>query len=181
MTEPASLYGRHAAPSDKVQSLRETASRQHVYLRRSSELILEEVIRLDETAAAQSTLANARDALADFVRQLQGHIAKEENILFPALQALAVAERDATPRPALPFPTVLHPVRLLEAEHVRLEAALDAARFSIQNTPPPDSQSDAWYRCAFALSQLASDLREHQRSENEVLFPLALELEARLP
>jgi iron-sulfur cluster repair protein YtfE (RIC family) len=38
----------------------------------------------------------------------------------------------------------------------------------------------AWRQCLTQLAQLDADLREHHRTENEVLFPRALELERRL-
>ena len=182
MSEQASPRDRPGALGEAVQALGDIASRQHVYLRRMIARLLEQTIRLDErNAATQPAVRELRHSLADFSVQLQGHVAKEENLLFPALQALALAERDGTIHPALPFPTMLNPVRLLEGEHIRIEAALARIRRAIEGTAVPEAEREAWRRLVAGFSQLEADLREHHRSENEELFPLALELEARLP
>ena len=99
--------------------------------------------------------------------------------MFPSFVTLATAEREGT-RPALPFSTVLHPIRMMEAEHVRIEAALDRVRQATLSVPVADSLSPAWDRLVSELSDLDADLREQHRTENEVLFPRALDLERRL-
>lgn len=125
--------------------------------------------------AATDAVRQAFTATADL---LLAHLAKEENILFPALGALADAERAGRPRPPLAFPTVLHPIRLLETEHARLATALDdlealAARH-------PDAAADAWRPVLEDLTALGQTLRLHARLESEVLFPRALELDRRV-
>jgi regulator of cell morphogenesis and NO signaling len=104
--------------------------------------------------------------------------AKEEHLLFPSFVTLASAEREGT-RPALPFSTVLHPIRMMEAEHERIEAVLDRLREAALSVPEPDSLSPGWHQLMSQLSELDTDLREQHRTENEILFPRALELERR--
>lgn len=114
-------------------------------------------------------------ALADM---LEAHLTKEENLLFPALSALSDAERTGRGRPPLPFATLLYPIRMMETEHLRIENALDILRnFAADSSEPA---SPEWRMCLGELRQLDDELRVHDRFENEVLFPAALDLERRL-
>ncbi len=118
-------------------------------------------------------------AFADLATRLLAHLAKVENILFPAVTALADAERSGRSRPALAFPTVVHPIRVLEAEHERLLAALaevEALRGELSHAPP----DDAWHTIQDDLTAFHADLAAHVHFEAEVLFPRAIELDQRL-
>ncbi|MDO8678152.1 MAG: hemerythrin domain-containing protein [Acidobacteriota bacterium] len=157
-------------------------ARHHAYLHRALPLIRAELARLTEPECAPARLlTDTREAFADVAHQLQGHLAKEEHVLFPALEALAKADREGGSRPALPFPTVLYPIRLMESEHARIEAAMERLRQVTHAFVAPEGASESCRHCLSELSRLDADLREHHRVESEVLFPLALELERRLP
>jgi regulator of cell morphogenesis and NO signaling len=149
--------------------------RHHASVSRSLPRVREELARLSSTPA----LAALRLAFASFADEVRAHLAKEEHLLFPSFVALATAEREGT-RPALPFSTVLHPIRMMEAEHLRIEAALDHLRSAALAVPEPDSLSPGWRRLLTELSDLDTDLRDQHRAENEILFPRALELERQL-
>lgn len=130
--------------------------------------------------AASPQLAMLRAAFADLADQIESHLAKEENLLFPAIAALSSAEREGGPRPPPVFATVLHPIRFMEAEHARIELALDRLRELARAVMEPETLSPAWHRCMADLAQLDVELREHHRAENQVLFPRAIDLERRL-
>ncbi|HUU34469.1 MAG TPA: hemerythrin domain-containing protein [Vicinamibacterales bacterium] len=125
-------------------------------------------------------LAETRAAFGELADQLVGHLAKEETILFPALVALAQAAREGASRPPLPFPTVLHPIRMMESEHARLEQGLERLRAVAGDFALPADASDAARRCYVELGRLDREVRAHLLAENDVLFPRALELERRL-
>jgi regulator of cell morphogenesis and NO signaling len=152
----------------------------HAFLYRALPILVEDLGRLADDDGGAAMLAETRTAVADLVQQLKGHLSKEEHVLFPALRALAQAEREGGNRPALPFPTVLHPIRVMETEHARIETTMARLRALTQGFAPQDDASVAWRQCLTQLAQLDADLREHHRTENEVLFPRALELERRL-
>lgn len=126
------------------------------------------------TSAELPALLSVFDDLAE---QIEGHLAKEEHLLFPAFAALSMAERAGGRLPKMAFATVLHPIRLMETEHARIERSLDRLRELARAVHEP---SPAWRRCLSDLANLDTELREHHRAENEVLFPRALELEQRL-
>jgi len=116
-------------------------------------------------------------ALADMI---EAHLAKEENLLFPALTALSDAERSGRGRPPLPFATILHPIRMMESEHMRIESALDQLREFARDVSGADASAPGWREYIDDLLRLDDDLRDQHRFENEVLFPAALDLERRI-
>lgn len=119
-------------------------------------------------------------AFGDLADLLLSHLAKEENLLFPALIAMADAERSGGVRPASPFATLLHPIRVMEAEHARLAAALDGLSSLAGGFVAPAGASEP-ARCLMAeLAAFADQLAAHLRVENDVLFPRALDLDRRL-
>jgi regulator of cell morphogenesis and NO signaling len=152
--------------------------RHHGSLRRALPAISDELAALcresDSTALRDVCVAFA--SLAD---QIDAHLAKEQHLLFPAIEALAGAERDGR-RPAMPFVTLLHPIRLMEAEHLRIESAIDQLRDLVLEVAEPDCLMTGWRRVLLALAQLDRDVRAHRRAEDDLLFPRALELERRV-
>ena len=153
--------------------------RYHASLEQSLPVIREELAELASSAASPAFEA-MRTAFAELADSIRAHLAKEENLLFPALEALSQAERAGRSRPPLPFATVLHPIRLMEAEHARIEHALEQLREIARGVPQSGTSTPAWRRCMAGLSRLETELREDHRIENEVLFPSALELERRV-
>lgn len=153
--------------------------RYHASLHETLPLIRHE---LDEivSAGASPTLTVMRSAFTELTDQIESHLAKEENLLFPAIEALSSAKRAGGGRPAHPFSTVLHPIRLMEAEHLRIESALAQLRQCAREVGEPDTLVPAWGRCMIALRHLDEELHEQHRIENELLFPAALELERQL-
>ena len=153
--------------------------RYHASLQEQLPRIREELTSLSATAASPQ-LEMLRIAFTDVADQITAHLAKEEHLLFPAIAAMASAERAGDRRPPLAFATVLHPIRFMEAEHSRIEAALDHLRELARAVAEPDTLSPNWHRCMADLAKLDVELREHHRAENEILFPRALDLERRL-
>ena len=153
--------------------------RYHAALHRSLPQIRGELAALC-AAGASAALGNVRIAFDHLADQIEGHLAKEEHLLFPALEALAAAEREGRRRPPMAFVALVHPIRLMEIEHLRIEAALDHVRDAVLEVAEPESLSPRWRRCLASLAQLDRDLGEHHRAEGDVLFPAALELEHRL-
>ena len=153
--------------------------RYHAPLQEALPRIRDAIAALSVTAASPE-LEMLRVAFDEVAELIADHLAKEEHLLFPAFAALSAADRGEGRRPAIAFATVLHPIRLLEAEHGRIEMALDRLRERARAVVDPDASSPAWRRCLADLARLDAELRAHHRVENEVLFPRALELERRL-
>lgn len=153
--------------------------RYHASLHQTLPRIRDELAAVSASGAGPAIRAVGL-AFAELADQIEGHLAKEEHLLFPAIDALAAAERDGSRRPSTPFVTLLHPIRLMEAEHVRIQSAIDQLHELAIEVAEPESLLPGWRRCLVALARLDCDLREHHHFEDGVLFPRTLELERRL-
>jgi regulator of cell morphogenesis and NO signaling len=170
-------------PDDSDRSLDamcdDIIERYHAALHRSLPRIRDTLVRLTQPDST-TALRHLSVAFGELADQVERHLAKEEHLLFPALASLAAADREGGNRPSLPFSTVLHPIRLMEAEHVRIELALDALHEAALAVVEPESLSQGFRECMTELSRLDEELREHHRAEDAVLFPRAMEVERRL-
>ena len=150
--------------------------RYHAALHRALPQIGRELAAFASEAASPAAREMCK-VFAELAELIHSHLAKEEHLVFPALSALPDPETPPFLRQPTTFATVLHPIRLLEAEHVRIEVTLGHLRELALAIAEPDSLSEPFRRCMIHLADLDRQLREHHRIENEVLFPRALELE----
>jgi regulator of cell morphogenesis and NO signaling len=115
-------------------------------------------------------------AFASIADELTRHMAKEEQVLFPYINALAGAHRGGDV-PFAPFGEVANPIRMMEREH---QAAGDEMasirRLSGGYAPPPDACTT--FKVAYQeLQAFEADLHRHVHLENNILFPKAIDLE----
>ncbi|MGE5837448.1 MAG: iron-sulfur cluster repair di-iron protein [Acidobacteriota bacterium] len=125
-------------------------------------------------------LAQVNETFEQLTSELAAHMAKEENILFPFIDDLAVARRSGTRLPTSPFATVLHPVRVMEADHRAAGEFLARLRSVTHDFALPDDACTTYRLCYAELKRFEADLHWHVHLENNVLFPRALELEQQL-
>ena len=105
--------------------------------------------------------------------ELESHMAKEEQVLFPFCRGLDTAE-------ALPpshCGTVRNPIEVMVREHEDAGEALAQLRELTNGyTPPPDACNT--FRAMYdALHELERDMHEHVHKENNILFPKAIRVE----
>lgn len=107
-------------------------------------------------------------AYLPFARDMELHMDKEEQVLFPALKRLAEGQIGLSR-------TLLAPVRMMEAEHDEAAQALAEMRRLTDGYRPPADACNS-YRAALAgLHGIEQDLHRHVHLENNVLFPRAEE------
>ena len=108
-------------------------------------------------------------------RELEDHMWKEENVLFPLIKRMDQARNGGEGR--APGPSASDIIQVMEFEHASAGNALKQMR---QVTADYEAPHDACntYRALFAgFEVLESDLHEHIHLENNILFPRTLELE----
>lgn len=99
------------------------------------------------------------DFLLDTLADLEGHMRKEENLLFPLLLGDGGS--------CVPFA-----MKRMRAEHDdHGERLTIMARLAHEYAPPADA-CGAWRALYAGCAKLDTDLHEHIRLENEVLFPM---------
>lgn len=152
----------------------------HRYVRQTCPVIMGWLDTLATTSAeAHPELADVRATFSALRDELTSHMLKEENVLFPFIDELAIAIRSRTRPPAGPFGTILHPVRVMESEHESALELLEHVRSLTNGYTPPAGASQTHRACYEELAKFAADLDRHIHLENTVLFPKALELENR--
>ena len=100
---------------------------------------------------------------------------KEENILFPYMQAL----ESASP-PVAHFGTVANPIRMMMMEHEHDSLILNKMLEVTEHFTLPSGACASYTALYSGLNELVSDLFQHIRLENDIVFPKAIETEKSL-
>jgi regulator of cell morphogenesis and NO signaling len=119
------------------------------------------------------------DVLADVLElrdDLEPHLFKEEQVLFPMIRELCAADA------AVSFHcgTLGNPISVMLIEHDRAGSLLEQLRKHSGGYAVP-TDGCASYRALYeGLAELEADTHLHVHKENNLLFPAVLELEARI-
>ena len=119
-------------------------------------------------------LLTIREAFIALKNELEPHMQKEEQILFPMIRQLEAS----TTKSESQCGSVGNPIRQMEHEHDQAGNALAVLRESSDGFVPPDWACNTYRAMLDALEQLEGDLHQHIHKENNVLFPSALKLES---
>jgi regulator of cell morphogenesis and NO signaling len=105
--------------------------------------------------------------------ELDGHLAKEEMILFPLVRALD----GGAPSGTFHCGSVQNPIRVMWMEHDSAGEALVRLRELTGNYAPPEDACNTFRALYFELAEMERDLHRHIHLENNILFPRAIALE----
>ena len=125
---------------------------------------------------AHPWLSGLTSVYAELVAELEPHMLKEEQILFPLIRELD----QATTTPSFHCGSVGNPIRMMEMEHQNAGAALDRIREMTTDYEIPEGACNSFRAMLSGLEHLEADLHLHIHKENEILFPKASEMEAKL-
>ena len=152
-------------------------STHHRYVRASLPVI---AAHLDALIAAHGGRhPELRRVAAHFARlsaDLEQHMAKEEQVLFPYVRELAMAAPGGR-RFRSPFGTVENPIRMMEREHRDAGDEMRVIRELTGGYQAPPDGCTTYQVCMAELEQFEHDLHRHVHLENNVLFPKAIDLE----
>jgi len=109
--------------------------------------------------------------------ELENHMLKEEQMLFPYIALMESSIAFGQPVPPAPFGTTANPVRVMLSEHDAAAEQLREIRRLTADFTPPDDACVTFKTLYLALEELESDLHEHIHLENNVLFPKAVAME----
>ena len=112
-------------------------------------------------AARKSCPHGLADLLARVAEELEQHMQKEEQVLFPLVLA-GHGRMAATP------------VRVLESEHEDHAQNLALLREKTDGHRAPPEACNTWRALYLGLAELERELMQHIHLENNVLFPRAL-------
>ena len=161
--EPGDADVDALSPAELVDHIEST---HHVYLH-------QELPALDALAAKVAGVHGGRHPeLAEVARlvtelraDLEPHLVKEEQVLFPAIRRLAEGPAD------LPFGSISNPIRVMMTEHEHAGRLLAELRAATQGFTVP-ADGCASYRSLYErLPAMEADTFRHIHLENNVLFP----------
>lgn len=109
--------------------------------------------------------------------ELENHMLKEEQMLFPYIALMESSIAFGQPVPPAPFGTTRNPVRVMLSEHDAAAEQLREIRLLSGEFTPPDDACITYRTLYVALEELERDLHEHIHLENNVLFPKAVAME----
>lgn len=113
-----------------------------------------ETVHSDDPAAPQGLAA----CLAEIEAELESHMEKEEQILFPMMKSGG-------------HPMIAHPIAVMMAEHDSHAAQLARLEALTSNFTPPEHACGSWRALCKGVEALTTDLVAHMDLENTVLFP----------
>jgi regulator of cell morphogenesis and NO signaling len=109
-------------------------------------------------------------------KELLGHMAQEDRVLFPFIIALeAGGELPVSDAAAW----IQSPIAVMEADHAEAGAALAFIRQITAGFAPPDWACPTFRGLYYGLAQLETDMHLHVHLENNILFPRAARLAER--
>lgn len=166
--QPAESPDWSAAPLDTL--IAHVLDTHHVYLREVLPGLVDHAAGL---GASGSELAPLLQALRE---ELDTHLMKEEMVLFPLVRGLLRAEAAGASAPPSHCGSVRNPIRVMHMEHDSAAGALTRLRQITDGYQAKETAVAAFYQQLLALER---DLHQHMHLENNVIFPRAIELEAR--
>lgn len=128
--------------------------------------------------ANHSELLTVGELFQQLCADLEPHMFKEEQILFPYIVAMEQAKTRDHPVPFAPFGTVKNPIRLMMMEHDTAGDILRELRTVTSDYRVPADGCVSYQTLYQALEGFEKDLHQHIHLENNVLFPKAVELES---
>lgn len=115
---------------------------------------------------------------AGLADEMISHMQKEEQVLFPYIDALEQSKSANTPLAVPFFRTVRNPIHTMMKEHDSAGELVRSIR-ALSNDHQPPANACTTFRAAYQeLHQFEKDLHLHVHLENNILFLRALELEA---
>lgn len=125
-------------------------------------------------------LLEIRDSYAQLKAELDGHLMKEEQILFPLILEMHGKVQRKEAMGNMHCGSVNNPIRVMNYEHESATDMLAKIRKLSKEYKPPEGACNS-YRFLFEkLKEFEADVTEHMRVESETLFPRAQALEQQL-
>lgn len=122
---------------------------------------------------AHPKLSQLQQVFAELRAELEPHMFKEEQVLFPAIRRI---EQEGA-APAFAFGTVANPIRMMEQEHDDAGDGLARIRELTDGFAIPADACNTYRAMLDGLRELEEDMHQHVHKENNILFPRACELE----
>ncbi len=112
-----------------------------------------------------------------FLEDLLNHMAKEEQILFPAIKEAVAIKRGGASQGNTQTISVKQPIQMMQKEHEISGEDLTYFRKLTNDYELPEDACNSYSYLFSKMQEFEDDLHQHIHLENNILFPKALELE----
>lgn len=162
--------------ADLTRHIRE---KHHQYVRAAisgTQPLLDKVVAKHGSNHAE--LGEIERLFAEVSQEMIMHMQKEEQILFPYIDALekAFSKHESVEPPF--FRTVTNPIHTMMKEHDAAGELIKRIRDLTSNYTAPRGACTSFNALYEALRQFEADLHQHVHLENNVLFPRAVAMES---
>ncbi|MEO5724532.1 MAG: iron-sulfur cluster repair di-iron protein [Ilumatobacteraceae bacterium] len=121
-------------------------------------------------------LADVRDCFTEIRADLEPHMHREEQVVFPMIAALAAPSGVPSPQGG----SVQDPISVLIEEHDTVGDLMERMSALTSGYQTPADGCATYQACYAGLAEFESDTHLHVHKENNVLFPAAIALEQHL-
>lgn len=129
-------------------------------------------------AKMPGTFPRLNTVFAELAEELTSHMAKEEMILFPAVQELEAAQNEGRrPQTRFPLGALQMPISVMEQEHEHAGNLLAELRQLTSSYQVPEWACNTFRGLYAGLEEFERDLHVHIHLENNILFPRTAQLE----
>lgn len=123
------------------------------------------------------SLNQVKDLFEASLSDLDNHLMKEENVLFPFLYDLYEAAETQHPIMEMHCGTIKNPISVMEMEHeAETNRHLQIKKLTNDYSPSPSDDSE-YNKVMAELHDFFLDLQEHTHIENDIIFPCFEKLE----
>lgn len=119
-------------------------------------------------------LADVVGTFAQVRADLEPHLLKEERVLFPMIRELTTSPSS----PSFHCGTLRNPISVMLSEHDAVGDLLARLRRLTNGYTPPADGCASYVACFTGLAELEADTHLHIHKENNLLFPMVVEMEA---
>jgi regulator of cell morphogenesis and NO signaling len=133
--------------------------------------LLDKIARVHGERHAE--LADVCHVYRELRADLEPHLDKEEQVVFPMIKLLAGAQ----PAPKFHAGSLVEPIAVLLAEHDRVGELLAQLRALTQGYEVPPDGCESYRACYERLAELETDTHLHVHKENNLLFPAVVRMD----
>lgn len=154
----------------------------HAYLREHLprlDNLVEKVYRAHRERHGEM-IQTLRLSLETLRAEIEMHLDKEEQILFPLINDMEAFAEGRGSKPSVHCGTIENPIRQMSFEHDSAGELLAQMRQLTSGYEPPKDACESFKALYGGLRELENDLHDHIHLENNILFPKAIQLENKI-
>jgi len=163
----------HWSTSSLHRLIEHIIGRHHAYLRSELPWMERAIARASEIGgrADARTLVPLTRTFRFFRRELELHLRKEEEVLFPLVRQIETAVNSGANLPRFSFGSIANPIGIMEQDHEGEKRQIERMLDLTGNYSGPPQTAHIYGPLFDRLQALDSDMRLHVHLEDEMLFP----------